>query len=79
MPIISGGTVSTPLPEDDSDAIDIEAAAVSARQVQVDGMMVTERTVSELIEADRYLKSRDAVSSTHRGLRFNKLSPPGAS
>ena len=33
---------------------------------------------SEQIEADRYLLSKAAAKSKSRGLRFNKLVPPGA-
>ena len=33
---------------------------------------------SEQIEADRFLKAKDAVKTKHRGLRFNQLVPPGA-
>jgi len=30
------------------------------------------------IDADRYLSAKDAAKSKKRGLRFNKLVPPGA-
>jgi hypothetical protein len=30
-----------------------------------------------MIEADKYLASRNAPAAAHRGLRFNKLIPPG--
>ena len=31
-----------------------------------------------LVEADRYLASKEAAKKPNRGLRFNKLVPPGA-
>ena len=34
--------------------------------------------LTEQIEADRYLRSKEAAKSKNRGLRFNKLVPPGA-
>lgn len=34
--------------------------------------------LTEQIEADRYLTSKAAAKSKSRGLRFNKLVPPGA-
>jgi len=34
--------------------------------------------LTEQIEADRYLASKAAAKSKSRGLRFNKLVPPGA-
>jgi hypothetical protein len=30
-----------------------------------------------LVEADRYLASKEAAKKPNRGLRFNKLVPPG--
>jgi hypothetical protein len=34
--------------------------------------------LSDQIEAAKFLASKDAASSKHRGLKFNKLVPPGA-
>lgn len=44
-----------------------------------DAGSVEQHKLSEQIEADRYLASKDAAKTKSRGLRFNKLAPPGAS
>jgi hypothetical protein len=43
-----------------------------------DAGSVEQHKLTEQIEADRYLASKEAAKSTKRGLRFNKLVPPGA-
>ncbi len=43
-----------------------------------DAGSVEQHKLSEQIEADKYLASKDAVKSKRRGLAFNKLVPPGA-
>ncbi|MDX1961601.1 MAG: hypothetical protein SFX18_00520 [Pirellulales bacterium] len=60
-------------------ADEIEAVASGPKSVQNAGTKVDAHDLSDLIEADKYLKSQDATANpTHRGLRFNKLVPPGA-
>lgn len=44
-----------------------------------DAGSVEQHKLTEQIEADRYLQSKAAAQSKQRGLRFNKLVPPGAS
>jgi len=44
-----------------------------------DAGSVEQHKLSEQIEADRYLASKEAARSKHRGLVFNKLVPPGVS
>jgi hypothetical protein len=39
---------------------------------------VEQHKLAEQIEADRYLASKEAAKKPNRGLRFNKLVPPGA-
>ncbi len=39
---------------------------------------VKQRSVAELIEADRYLASKAAARSPRRGLILTRLRPPGA-
>lgn len=64
---------------DITDAMETNAAGPA--KVTVDGESVEQHSLKDLIEADRYLASRTAVTSTaantRRGLRFNKLTPPG--
>jgi hypothetical protein len=43
-----------------------------------DAGSVEQHKLTDQIEADRYLCSKDAAASKKRGLRFNKLVPPGA-
>lgn len=58
---------------------EIEAAVSAPKQVTTDGVTVEGRDVDELIKADQYLQNKQAASSKSRGLRFSKISPPGAS
>jgi hypothetical protein len=43
-----------------------------------DAGSVEQHKLSEQIEADKYLASKEAAKSKRRGLVFNKLVPPGA-
>jgi len=54
-----------------------DAAAGPARASNETGA-VDQQPLGELIEADRYLASKDAAASPRKSLRFTKLVPPGA-
>jgi hypothetical protein len=43
-----------------------------------DAGSVEQHKLSEQIAADKHLASKQAVNKPSRGLRFNKLVPPGA-
>jgi len=43
-----------------------------------DAGSVEQHKLTDQIEVDRYLESKKAAKSKRRGLRFNKLVPPGA-
>jgi hypothetical protein len=43
-----------------------------------DAGSIEQHKLPDQIAADRYLSSKDAAKSKRRGLRFNKLVPPGA-
>ena len=43
-----------------------------------DAGSVEQHKLAEQIAADKYLASKEAAQSKSRGLRFNKLVPPGA-
>ncbi len=43
-----------------------------------DAGSVEQHKLTEQIEADKYLASKQAAKSKRRGLVFNKLVPPGA-
>ena len=42
-----------------------------------DAGSIEQHKLSDQIDADRYLCSKEAAKSKKRGLRFNKLVPPG--
>ena len=53
-------------------------AALSPQSATVDGNSATARPIAEIIEADRYTSGKQAVGQrTNRGIRFNKIVPPG--
>lgn len=43
-----------------------------------DAGSVEQHKLTEQIEADRYLASKSAMNTKNRGLRFNRIVPPGA-
>ena len=43
-----------------------------------DSGSIEQHKLSDQIEADRYLNSKKAAKNKNRGLRLNKLVPPGA-
>ena len=56
----------------------IQETAENPKRVRTDAGEVEAQDLAALIEADKYLKAKNAVSAgTNRGLRFNKLVPPG--
>lgn len=40
---------------------------------------IKQHSLTDQIEADRFLASKQAVKSKSRGVRFTKIAPPGAS
>lgn len=56
----------------------IENAAENPQSASVDGVTVTQRSLSELIEADKYLQAKKASRRKNRGLRYTRIVPPGA-
>ncbi len=42
-----------------------------------DAGSIEQHPLPDLVEADRYLEAKKAAKSKKRGLRFNKLVPPG--
>jgi hypothetical protein len=69
-------TWTTPM-ADDLDNTILENAQGPAK-ASGDAGSVEQHKLAEQIEADRYLASKTAAKSKKRGLRFNKLVPPGA-
>lgn len=60
----------------------IADAAVNPKRVRTDAGEAESHNLKEMIEADKYLSGRSAVTQSetrrHRGLRFNAIIPPGA-
>ncbi len=56
----------------------IEQNAQNPRQAESDGVQVTQHSLRDQIEADRYLASKQAKSKKHLGLRLVKIAPGGS-
>ena len=57
----------------------IAETASGPKRVRTDAGEVESQDVASMIEADKYLSAKNATNTgnTRRGLRFNKLIPPG--
>jgi hypothetical protein len=56
----------------------IAETASGPKRVRTDAGEVESQDVAAMIEADKYLAAKAALKSKTRGLRFNKLLPPGS-
>ena len=56
----------------------IRESANAPAKASGDAGSVEQHKLTEQIAADKYLASKEAVTKKKRGLRFNKLVPPGA-
>lgn len=56
----------------------IRENAQQPAKTSVDSVNVEQHSLADQIEADRYLKSREAMRSKRLGLRFTKIVPPGS-
>lgn len=57
--------------------IDVDGAAARPKQVSNDEGAVTERTIPELTEADRYEKARSAGTKVPFGMTIGRVKPGG--
>jgi len=57
----------------------IRTNATGPAKVSGDAGSVEQHSLQDQIAADRYLSAKNAVCSKYRGLKFNKLAPPGGS
>jgi hypothetical protein len=57
----------------------IESVARGPKSVSVDGTKVDAQSIDDLVKADQHLAGKIAIEKPNRGIRFNKLVPPGAS
>jgi hypothetical protein len=56
----------------------IRENAQQPAKTSVDSVNVEQHSLADQIEADRYLKSREAMRSRRLGLRLTKIVPPGS-
>ncbi len=56
----------------------IRESAKAPAKASGDAGSVEQHKLTEQIAADKYLSSKEATTQKNRGLRFNKLVPPGA-
>lgn len=64
------------MPDDLEDTI--RQNAQGPAKASGDAGSVEQHSLADQIAADRYLSAKDATNSKSRGLRFNKLVPPGS-
>ena len=57
---------------------EITSNASGPQEMEGDEGRVHQHSLPDQIEADRYLAGENAASKPARGLRFTKISPPGA-
>lgn len=55
----------------------IEATAKGPKRVRTDAGEVEAQDIEQQIAADKYLAAKAAMSTPSRGLRINRLLPPG--
>jgi len=55
----------------------IAETATGPKRVRTDAGEVEAQDLASMIEADKYLSAKAAAQTKSRGLRFNKLLPPG--
>lgn len=56
----------------------IISSASGPKKVDIDGQVVEQHSLSDLIELDKYLSAKKAVKSRHGGLRISKMRHGGA-
>ena len=54
-----------------------ETIAGTPKSIEVDGMKVVNRSVKEIMEAERYEASKAAMLRRDRGIRFTKIRKSG--
>jgi len=52
--------------------------AAGPKRAQGDSGSIEQHSLKDQVEADRYLASKEAAKRPDRGLRMNRLAPPGA-
>jgi len=57
---------------------ELEAAAGKPKQITIDGNSVSQHSLKEMVEADRYLRQQTASDQGKRPFTFYKLRPGSA-
>ena len=57
----------------------ITEVAQGPKSVTMDGTKIDALSIDDLVKADQHLAGKIAIQTPNRGIRFNKLVPPGAS
>jgi hypothetical protein len=52
--------------------------ASGPKEMEGDEGRVHQHSLKDMIEADKYLSGQNSASNSNIGLRFRKISPPGA-
>jgi len=52
-------------------------AAIGPKRVRTDAGEVAAHDLDQIVEADKYLAAKAAAKTASRGLRFNRIIPPG--
>lgn len=55
----------------------IQSVASGPKSVSTDGTTVQAQDIDSLIKADKHLANKKAIAKSNRGIRFNKIVPPG--
>lgn len=55
----------------------LETNAQKPKSVLVDGTQVTQHSLKDQIEADKYVEGVASIKRSNRGLNLTKLKPPG--
>ena len=56
---------------------DIETAASKPKRGKEDGLEIEERSIDEMIKADKYMKSKSALNKGTFGFKLFQMLPPG--
>lgn len=70
--------MSTPDEAAEAAADALSAAISGPRRVRGEGGEVEQHDLDQLIEAEKYQRSKCAATGPRRGLRITQLKPPGA-
>ena len=56
----------------------IRESAQTAKRAKGDNGELEQHNLKDLVEADRYLRNREAATAGPRALRFSRIVPPGS-